>query len=120
MGLFKRNREQDRAQKADPSHSKATPVRHWLGRHLGKESRQESGNSDDREEWSENGSVNPDLESRPHSNHEDSPTIQSLWDHAYDTLRKNEPKLIEDYEELLSKEAQKMSTHYLQIMQYKH
>ncbi|KAI0447277.1 hypothetical protein F4803DRAFT_364494 [Xylaria telfairii] len=110
MGLFKRNREQDQAQKADHSHSKATSVRRWLGRRLGKRGRQESGNSDAQEEWSENGSANPDLDSCPPSNHEVAPPIQSLWDRAYDTLRLSEDgrKLVEDYEGLLSKEAQNM------------
>ncbi|KAI0449474.1 hypothetical protein F5B21DRAFT_47833 [Xylaria acuta] len=107
MRLFKRNQEQNRAPKADPSHSKATSVSNQLRRLLGKKHRQASGNSHAREERSEDASVNLDFGSRPPSNHEDSPTIQSLWDHAYDTLRKNEPKLVEDYEELLSKYAQK-------------
>lgn len=31
-------------------------------------------------------------------------TITTLWDQAYDALKKDKPKLVEDYEELLSKE----------------
>ncbi|RYC65780.1 hypothetical protein CHU98_g423 [Xylaria longipes] len=110
MGLFKHDKEQSLAQKADPPHSKTTSVRRQLGRLLGKNHRQASNNSHIREERSGDGSDIPDLDSRLPSNHEDSPQIQSLWDRAYDRLRKNEPKLAEDYEELLSRYAQKTTS----------
>ncbi|KAI0817242.1 hypothetical protein GGR55DRAFT_684943 [Xylaria sp. FL0064] len=84
MRLFKRNQE-----------STATRVRHQLRRLLGKERYD---------------SDKPDLGSRPLSSHGDLPVTLSLWDRAYDRLRKNEPKLVEDYEELLSKQTQKTSS----------
>ncbi|KAK5637085.1 hypothetical protein RRF57_012797 [Xylaria bambusicola] len=40
-------------------------------------------------------------------NHEDPPGAQSFWDRAYDALRSYDSKLVDDYEELLTKEAQK-------------
>ncbi|KAI0428576.1 hypothetical protein F5Y09DRAFT_312761 [Xylaria sp. FL1042] len=95
MGLFKRNQEQGQAQQVNLSQSKAIPVRHQLRRLLGK--KQDATN-------------NPDLGSRPPSYHGDSLATLSLWDRAYDSLRKSEPKLVEDYEDLLSKDAQETSS----------
>ncbi|KAJ2987980.1 hypothetical protein NUW58_g4217 [Xylaria curta] len=92
MSLFKSARKRGRA---------------WLRRPLGNKHGQVEDNSHFQEEHSRDSLVNPDLGSRLPSNHRDSPTIQSLWDRAYDTLRLNEPKLVEEYEELLSKEAEK-------------
>ncbi|KAI0862797.1 hypothetical protein F4860DRAFT_97630 [Xylaria cubensis] len=97
MGLFKRKKE------------KATSGYQKLRRLLGRECRQESSSSHIQEESSRDGSANPDFGSRPPSKHEYSLVIQSLWDRAYDALRENDPKLVEDYEELLSTYAQKIS-----------
>ncbi|KAI1749278.1 hypothetical protein F4782DRAFT_310430 [Xylaria castorea] len=110
MRLFKHKQEQNQAQKAGLSHSNATSVRHKLRRLLGTKRGQASSSSHAQEESPGDGSVNADLGSRPPSNHEDSPAAQSLWDCAYDALRKNEPKLVEYYEELLSQYAQKTSS----------
>lgn len=38
---------------------------------------------------------------------------QSLWDRAYEALRKEAPDLVVKYQKLLADEAQAMSTHYL-------
>ncbi|KAI3333003.1 hypothetical protein F4824DRAFT_275426 [Ustulina deusta] len=82
------------------------PVCRRLRKLLGKKRKQAGGNSDVREEHSGCSSANPDLDSRSPSNREDSPAIQSLWDRAYGNLKNDEPKLVNDYEELLSKELQ--------------
>jgi hypothetical protein len=116
MGIFTRNHERDPAQKARSS---------VLRRLLGKKGRQAqpeagsvvssaSGNSLGREERSGDGSVNPVSDSRPLTNYEGSPTTQTLWDRAYDTLREGNRQLVEKYEKLLSKELLKTSACYLQ------
>ncbi|KIH87084.1 hypothetical protein SPBR_05000 [Sporothrix brasiliensis 5110] len=38
--------------------------------------------------------------------HQESPAKQSLWDRAYDALRKTKTQLVEDYEKLLAEEEQ--------------
>lgn len=90
------------------------PVCQRLRKLLGKKRKQAGGNSDVQEEHSGCSSANPDLDSRSPSNREDSPAIQSLWDRAYGNLKNDEPKLVNDYEELLSKELQNTSTHHFQ------
>jgi hypothetical protein len=119
MRLFK-HKKQNQAQKIDPSDSEAIPVHHRLKRLLGKKRSPASGSSQVREERSGDGSVNLVLGSHPPSNHEDSPTIKSLWDRAYDTLGKDNRQLVEEYEKLLSKEAQKTGTHQLRVIRRRH
>ncbi|CZR66737.1 related to ankyrin [Phialocephala subalpina] len=106
MRIFARNHERDPAQKA-----RSSVLRRLLGK-KGGQARPEagsvassvSGNSLGREEHSGDDSVNPVLNSRPLTNYEGSPTTQTLWDRAYDTLREGNRQLVEKYEKLLSKE----------------
>lgn len=41
-------------------------------------------------------------------------TAQSLWDRAYDALGTEDPKLVENYEKVLSRELSKTSVYQLQ------
>lgn len=41
-------------------------------------------------------------------------TLPSLWDRAYDALKDSDPRLVEKYEKLLSKELQKTGAYKLQ------
>lgn len=115
MGIFTHNHERDPAQKA-----RSTVLR--LFGKKGGQARPEAGsvassvigNSLGREERSWDGSVNPVSDSRPLTNYEGSPTTQTLWDRAYDTLREGNRQLAEKYEKLLSKELLKTSAFYLQ------
>jgi hypothetical protein len=114
MGLFKSKHEQVQAGTVNPSTSEAES-RNPLRRLLGKKRRQARGSSHDQEDRSEDGLVSQVSGSRPVSNYEnydEPPAIQSLWDRAYNALREKDGKLVDEYEELLSKEAQGTSMHY--------
>ncbi|TGJ83961.1 hypothetical protein E0Z10_g4814 [Xylaria hypoxylon] len=110
MGLFKQNRGRNQARKVNPLDSETTSIYRRLRSLFGKKRRLESGNSSIRGESSGDGSVNLIPSSRPPPSQEDPPTIQSLWDRAYGALGEEKPQLVEEYEKLLSEDAQETSS----------
>lgn len=68
------------------------------------------------DERSRHASADLVLDNRPRSNHEDSSMIRSLWDRAYDALRDDETSLVNKYDELLLKEAQRTGAHRLHVI----
>ncbi|KAI0398779.1 ankyrin [Xylaria palmicola] len=102
MGIFRHNKESTGAQTAYSSGS----VRHRLRQLLGKKDTQSRSSNHVRETCSQDGSVRSVLGSRPHSAFGESTTVQSLWERAYDALRKDNPQLVEEYEKLISNDGQ--------------
>lgn len=110
MGLFKHRRK-----KAESSNSDAKPRRRWLGEFLGRSHIEASESSHVAEDPSGHGSVDPVFTSSPPSNPEGSATNPSLWGRAFDALRLDDPDLVDEYEKLLSNEAQKTSAHHFRV-----
>ncbi|KAJ5359385.1 ankyrin repeat protein [Penicillium cataractarum] len=90
MGLFERNQEKDLAQS------------------------EKTGNQT-QEKQLQVGSIRIASSRDLIADHEDSHTAKSLWDCAYELLEKEDPQLVEKYENLLSEEA-KTSTYQQPVM----
>ncbi len=112
MGLFKRGRESDSAQKARPSTGETISVRLKEVRNLlGKKRGQTHSNasvSSANEPKEDEGEAQPTstaLESDSSTDLGDPHTIPSLWDRAYDALQKKNVQLVRSYEALLDKES---------------
>ncbi|KAI2638093.1 hypothetical protein GGS21DRAFT_455281 [Xylaria nigripes] len=98
-------RKPNQAQKVNASDPKATPRSHKFKKYFAKHRRQTRDSTDVQESLSGQGSAELLPGSRPPSNQEASAAIQPLWGHAYDALREDDRRLVNEYEELLSKEA---------------
>lgn len=118
MGLFTRKgvQNQKQSQEAILSGSVAEPPRSWFTRHLRGKSKRAGGSSQAGEPPSEDGLIGSAVNSRPPSSRGDRPTNQSLWDRAYDALREEKWRLVEEYEELLIKGTQEMSSRSSQAL----
>ncbi|KAI1114830.1 hypothetical protein F5Y14DRAFT_154633 [Nemania sp. NC0429] len=110
MRLFRHRRkhrqEHDQVQTTVPSSPKAKPGHHGLERYLSRSHRGATSTSLVAKEPSEHSSAVTIIDTHPPSDHGGSPTNLSLWGRAYETLKHDDPSLVEEYEKLLSTEAQ--------------
>jgi len=113
MALFKGKHKQNPASVAgSTSESK---LRKWLGK-KGRETQADAGSatssaggSQPQWERSEDGSKTAVPSRDPLKDHEELHSTQSLWDRAYDAIKKEDPQLVEEYNKLLSKELRETS-----------
>jgi hypothetical protein len=126
MGLFRGKHKQKPTNDAgseaeEPSAGNSDRLRRWLGK-KGRDVQADAGSMTSsntaecqtQSEHCEGGSQASAADCDLSKDHEELDTMQSLWDRAYDALKTEDPRLVEKYEKLLSKELSKTSGYQLQ------